>query len=103
MKKLLFVAFIIGYSVTSFAQSAPYWQQHVDCKMDVSMDVKNYRYKGKQELVYTNNSPDTLKKVFYHLYPNAFQPGSEMDMRVRTIKDPDGRMVTKTKVDGKDV
>ncbi|SFC60571.1 Peptidase family M1 [Flavobacterium phragmitis] len=68
------------------------------------MDVKNYQYKGKQELVYTNNSPDTLKKVFYHLYPNAFQPGSEMDARLHFIKDPDGRMVNKTKdASGKDI
>ncbi len=83
---------------------AGYWQQHVNYKMDVSMDTKTYRYKGKQELVYTNNSPDTLQRVFYHLYPNAFQPGSEMDMRLRNIKDPDGRMVTKVKgADGKDI
>lgn len=68
------------------------------------MDVKNYQYKGKQELVYTNNSPDTLKKVYYHLFPNAFQPGSEMDARLHFIKDPDARMVNKVKdADGKDV
>ncbi|WP_394335747.1 M1 family metallopeptidase [Flavobacterium cyanobacteriorum] len=70
-----------------------YWQQHVDYKMDVTMDVKTYRYTGTQQLVYTNNSPDTLKRVFYHLYNNAFQPGSEMDMRLRSISDPDKRMV----------
>ena len=79
------------------AQGTAYWQQHVDYKMDVVMDVKNYQYKGKQELVYTNNSADTLKKVFYHLYPNAFQPGSEMDARIQSIKDPDARMVNKIK------
>jgi len=67
------------------------------------MDVKNYQYKGKQELVYTNNSPDTLRKVYYHLFNNAFQPGSEMDARLHSIKDPDGRMVNKVKVDGKEV
>ena len=68
------------------------------------MDVKNYQYKGKQELVYTNNSSDTLKKVFYHLFLNAFQPGSEMDARLHFIKDPDGRMVNKVKgADGKEV
>ncbi len=89
-------------SLNSAAQNG-YWQQHVDYKMDVSMDVSNYRYKGTQQLVYTNNSPDTLKRVFYHLYPNAFQPGSEMDMRVRTIADPDGRMAKKVKVLGKEV
>ncbi|MFS4483456.1 M1 family metallopeptidase [Hyunsoonleella sp. 2307UL5-6] len=69
-----------------------YWQQHVDYKMEIDMDVNTYQYKGKQELVYTNNSPDVLKKVFYHLYFNAFQPGSEMDVRSRTIEDPDSRV-----------
>jgi len=69
-----------------------YWQQHVDYKMDIDMDVNTYQYKGKQTLVYTNNSPDVLNRVFYHLFFNAFQPGSEMDVRSRTIADPDGRV-----------
>lgn len=104
MRKILLLSFLsLGLS-PAFAQNAPYWQQHVDYKMEVSMDAKNYQYKGKQELVYTNNSPDTLRKVFYHLFLNAFQPGSEMDARLHSIKDPDGRMVTKVKgADGKEV
>ncbi|AYN05661.1 M1 family metallopeptidase [Flavobacterium sp. 140616W15] len=103
MRKIILLSFLSLSFGSLVAQNAPYWQQHVDYKMDVSMDVKNYLYKGKQELVYTNNSPDTLRKVFYHLFFNAFQPGSEMDARVQTIKDPDGRMINKIKVDGKDV
>ena len=82
------------------AQNNPnpgYWQQHVDYKMEVNMDVKTYQYKGKQTLVYTNNSPDTLKRVYFHLFNNAFQPNSPMDARLKAIKDPDGRMVTKVK------
>lgn len=80
-----------------------YWQQHVDYKMEVNMDVKTYQYKGKQTLVYTNNSPDTLKRVYFHLFNNAFQPNSPMDARLKSIKDPDGRMVTKAKVGDKEV
>lgn len=89
-----------------FAQNNPnpgYWQQHVDYKMEVNMDVKTYQYKGKQTLVYTNNSPDTLKRVFFHLFNNAFQPNSPMDARLKSIKDPDRRMVTKVKVGDKEV
>ena len=74
------------------AITSAYWQQHVDYKMEIDMDVNTYQYKGKQKLVYTNNSPDVLKKVFYHLYFNAFQPGSEMDVRSLTIADPDRRV-----------
>jgi hypothetical protein len=96
MKKILLFGFLLGILFCK-AQSKDYWQQHVDYKMDVTMDVKSYQYKGKQELLYTNNSQDTLKKVFYHLYNNAFQPGSEMDIRLQNIPDPDGRMVNKVK------
>ena len=97
MKKLLFTLLLPACAI--FAQNVQnnpnpgYWQQHVDYRMEVNMDVKSYQYTGTQELVYTNNSPDTLYRVFYHLYPNAFQPGSEMDIRLQTIADPDSRMV----------
>ncbi len=103
MKNLLLLSFLSLSFGTLFAQNSGYWQQQVDYKMDVVMNVKNYQYKGKQELVYTNNSPDTLKRVFFHLYNNAFQPGSEMDARLQTIKDPDGRMVNKMKVGDKEI
>jgi len=103
MKNLIFVLSTFVFSISS-AQDCAYWQQHVDYKMNVQMDVKTYRYKGQQEIIYTNNSPDTLTKIFYHLYPNAFRPGSEMDMRVRSINDPDRRMVNITKTaDGKEI
>jgi len=69
-----------------------YWQQHVDYDMEIDMDVNTFQYVGKQKLVYTNNSPDILNRVYYHLYFNAFQPGSEMDVRSRTIQDPDARV-----------
>jgi hypothetical protein len=61
------------------------WQQHVKYTMNVNMDVHTNRFTGDQTLIYTNNSPDTLFKVFYHLYWNAFQPGSMMDERSRQL------------------
>jgi len=103
MRKFFLLTLILSNASSLVAQSTSYWQQAVDYKMEVTMDVKNFRYKGTQQLVYTNNSPDTLKKVYYHLYNNAFQPGSEMDVRAQNIKDADARMVTKTKVDGKEI
>ncbi|MES2239568.1 MAG: M1 family metallopeptidase [Bacteroidota bacterium] len=103
MRKIFLLILILSNTFWVVAQSTSYWQQEVNYKMEVAMDVEHFQYKGTQELVYTNNSPDTLKKVYYHLYNNAFQPGSEMDARAQNIKDADARMVKKTKVDGKEV
>ena len=100
---LLSIFLILGFSFSN-AQSKGYWQQKVDYTMEVSMDIKTHQYRGNQKLVYTNNSSDTLRRVYYHLYSNAFQPGSEMDMRSQTIADPDARFFKKTKdVNGKEI
>ena len=68
------------------------WQQRVEYSMDVALDVGTHKLAGKQRAVYYNNSPDTLRRLYYHLYFNAFQPGSLMDVRSRHIKDPDPRV-----------
>ncbi|MAK35637.1 MAG: peptidase M1 [Flavobacteriaceae bacterium] len=94
MKKVLFNSLWALFLIVSVnaQNNLPYWQQKVDYTMDIDVDADKFQYKGKQTLVYTNNSPDVLDRVFYHLYFNAFQPGSEMDVRSRTIADPDGRV-----------
>jgi hypothetical protein len=76
------------------AQRKGFWQQKVDYHMDVNVDEKAYQYDGKMTLKYSNNSGQSLKKVYFHLYFNAFQPGSMMDYRLKNISDPDKRMVT---------
>ena len=68
------------------------WQQRADYKMEIDVDAKKNQYDGKQTLTYYNNSPDTIDRVFYHLYFNAFQPGSMMDVRNLTLPDPDRRV-----------
>lgn len=78
----------------AFAQRKGYWQQKVDYKIDVDMNEKAYQYNGKMQLKYTNNSGQSLNKVYFHLYFNAFQPGSMMDNRLQNIPDPDKRMAT---------
>lgn len=86
----LFLLFAIS-TTTTIAQDYR-WQQRAEYTMDVRLDVKTHKVTGTQKLVYYNNSPDTLNKVYYHLYFNAFQPGSMMDVRSRNIMDPDGRV-----------
>jgi hypothetical protein len=109
--------FILLALQLSFSQS--YWQQHVEYEMDIVVDVSDFTYDGDQSIIYTNNSNDTIKKVYYHLFFNAFKPNSQMDIRSRTIRDPDRRVgsrivaleekdygdisVSALKQDGKDV
>lgn len=92
MKKQLLAFAVASLGLTpGFSQEA-YWQQSVDYSMEISMDEEKHQFQGAQSLKYTNNSPDTLHKVFYHLYFNAFQPGSMMDVRSRNILDADPRV-----------
>lgn len=75
------------------------WQQKVQYKIDVDMDVQSNVLNGKEQIVYTNNSPDTLRQLFIHLYWNAFQPGSMMDIRSREL----GKIIVGKDKKGNDV
>src|SRR3954447_6995687 len=82
MKKIILFSSVVIFSIVVHAQPDR-WQQRVKYNMNVDMNVQTNQYTGKQKLEYSNNSPDTLNRVFYHLYWNAFQPNSMMDVRSR--------------------
>ena len=86
MKKKLFLFVFTFIAFLNFANAqADRWQQHIDYKIKAALDVTNNIVKGTEDLVYTNNSPDTLRKVYFHMYWNAFQPNSSMDIRSREL------------------
>ena len=92
LKILLILILSFLFITSAHSQDGDYWQQRVEYEMDIDVDAEKHRFTGSQKLTYYNNSPDTLKRVFYHLYFNAFQPKSMMDVRSRTIEDPDSRV-----------
>ena len=95
MKKV-FSGIIICLSLMFSAQKGAYYQQSVKYKMDIDVNAQNYTYYGKQTIDYTNNSPDELKVVYFHLYWNAFKPNSMMDQRVKNQGlNADGRLMVK--------
>lgn len=93
MKQGLVMSMILFLAISVQAQDR--WQQKIKYKMDVTMNVQTNILKGKQVIEYTNNSPDTLKWVYFHLYWNAFQPNSMMDVRNREL----GRRVVNGRTD----
>ncbi|MBD2714697.1 M1 family metallopeptidase [Microvirga sp. STR05] len=82
MKSILASFWLLVMSGAAVAQSAPtatpqksaaYWQQQVNYSIDVTLDDKQHLLTGREELVYTNNSPDALPFIWFHLWPNAYR------------------------------
>ena len=71
-------------SLSMFAQTDR-WQQRINYLVNVDMDVITNRLAGTEKIEYFNNSPDTLHRIFFHTYWNAFQPNSMMDVRSREL------------------
>jgi hypothetical protein len=85
MNRTIFI-FVLAICTQATVYAQPdRWQQRVKYTMNIDMDVNTNQFTGKQKLEYTNNSPDALNRVFYHLYFNAFQPNSSMDVRSREL------------------
>ncbi|MEP6927407.1 MAG: M1 family metallopeptidase [Ginsengibacter sp.] len=51
----------------------PYFQQKVNYKIDVTLNDIQNTLEGYEILDYTNNSPDTLHYIWFHLWPNAYK------------------------------
>ena len=75
MKKILFVLFLLP--VFAYSQKA-YFQQRVDYKISVKIYPKQKSFTAFESLVYKNNSPDTLKFIYFHLWPNGYQKNSAL-------------------------
>jgi hypothetical protein len=80
MKKVFAGAVLLALPYLTFAQQSPapkgYWQQEVNYSIDVTLDDKQHELKGTEELQYTNNSPDQLTFLWFHLWPNAYKDNS---------------------------
>jgi hypothetical protein len=75
LKKILFIFFVlVSFLPTANCQPpTAYWQQKVDCKIDVTLNDVEHSLDGFIKINYTNNSNDTLKFIWFHLWPNAYK------------------------------
>ena len=87
MKKILLFGFLCSFvMIVSTANAQPDRpQQRIKYTIQANVDVASNKINGTEKIVYTNNSSDTLNKIFFHTYWNAFQPGSSMDIRSREL------------------
>ena len=63
-----------------------YWQNKANYDINVQFDPKTRLIQGSEDIVFTNNSPDTLNHIVFKLFPNFFKKGSPRD---RLIADED--------------
>jgi hypothetical protein len=70
LRKIFLSLLVFSFQLSAFAQ---YWQQKVDYTIEVSLNDKFHTLDGFEKIIYTNNSPDTLKYIWFHLWANAYK------------------------------
>lgn len=99
MNKIIYLVFCTVIVTCSFAQPER-WQQRIKYNIFTNVEDSENKLIGTEKIEYINNSPDTLNKIFFHLYWNAFKPNSSMDIRsielgkIATRKDKQGNPVS---------
>ncbi|HAW19290.1 MAG TPA: hypothetical protein DCX14_03830 [Flavobacteriales bacterium] len=64
---------ILLFTLYATISTAQYFQQDVAYNIRVKLDDQKMMLTGSEEVVYTNNSPDTLEFIYFHLWPNAYK------------------------------
>src|SRR5436190_24232617 len=88
--RLLFLLTTYSLSLTAFAQT--YFQQDVKYTIHVSLDDKKHELSGDETIIYTNNSPDTLTQLYFHLWANGYKDENTLLAR-QFFKNGDNRMI----------
>ncbi|MFI5186334.1 MAG: M1 family metallopeptidase [Chitinophagales bacterium] len=80
-----------------------YWQNTADYDLKINFDPVTRLLTGSEEIVYTNNSPDTLRLIFFKLYPNLYKKGSIRSMPVKASELTDGVKISSFTIDDKKI
>lgn len=73
MKKIAPFLLILFFTAQSKAQRDSSWQQKVDVNIQVGLNDQAHSLSGEITMNYQNNSPDTLRYIWIHLWPNAYK------------------------------
>src|SRR3712207_3203756 len=90
MKRFISMCFFCVVILTNLHAQTDYWQQHVDYTIDVALNDKDHSLKGMLTLEYTNNSPDQLNFIWFHLWPNAYKNENTAFVK-QLFRDKDGK------------
>jgi hypothetical protein len=88
-----------GTRSTIGAPGKNYWQNHADYNLTISFNPQTRVLEGIDEIDYTNNSPDTLKQIWFKLYPNLYQKGAPRTSTIKPGDITDGVKISKIEID----
>lgn len=73
-KRVFFAFLFCCVGINTWAQpDSNYFQQQVNYTIKVKLDDVNHTLTGFETIEYKNNSPHTLKYIYFHLWPNAYK------------------------------
>src|ERR1700761_8056089 len=90
-----------GTRTLTGAPGPHYWQNRADYTIRVTFDPQTRMISGTESIVYSNNSPDTLRQLIFKLYPNIYKKGAQRLMAVQPDDLTDGVTVTGLTIDDK--
>ncbi len=93
-------AFDKGTRTAAGVPGPHYWQNRADYSIKVNFDPASRLVNGSESIVYSNNSPDTLRQLLFKLYPNLYKKGAQRMMTIRPEDITDGVSVTDLVIDG---
>jgi len=80
-----------------------YWQNSADYDLHINFDPETRLLQGEETILYTNNSPDSLRQIVFKLYPNLYKEGSTRLMSVSATDVTDGVSIDTMQLDDKNI
>src|ERR1700733_4127760 len=79
-----------GTRTTSGEPGKSYWQNSANYTITVNFDPVTRLVSGKEDILYSNSSPDTLRQVWFKLYPNLYKKGNIRESQIQPQDISDG-------------
>lgn len=77
-----------------------YWQNKSEYIINLEIHPVTRKLEGTEKIEYVNNSPDTLKEMIIHLFPNIFKKGAARDFGINASDEDNGVTVANIKFNG---
>ncbi|MET0574082.1 MAG: peptidase, partial [Pedobacter agri] len=92
-----------GTRNTSGKPGKKYWQNRSKYDLKVDFNPASRLLAGRVEVVYTNNSPDTLNEIWFKLYPNLYKKGTPRKSKISESDQGSGVAISQLSANGKNI